>query len=187
MAQRAQSWPRTADDLDDIPRDGNRYEIIDGVLYVTATPSRAHQRIALALLMRIHAYAASLGLEVLFAPVDVRVSPVTQVEPDLLVFSRVEANALQTRWMPMSMLVLAIEVLSPSTATVDRGRKRQLYMAEGVDPYWIVDVEAHTVEIWTPGVGTPIVQHSDEVLVWQPVTESTPLQIELQSLFDELL
>lgn len=187
MAQRAQASPLTADDLDRFPSDGNRYEIIDGVLYVTATPSRAHQRIVLALLMRIHPYVTSLGLEILFAPVDVRASPVTQVEPDLLVFVRAEANALQTRWMPMSMLVLAIEVLSPSTARVDRGQKRELYTAEGVSQYWIVDIEASTVEVWTPSETTPCVLQMAEVLEWQPVATAAPLRIGLQALVDDVM
>ena len=187
VAHRAQALPLTADDLDEFPSDGNRYEIIDGVLYVSATPSRAHQRMVRALLRYLDAHAEALGFEVLFAPVDVRMSPVTQVEPDLLVFPRAEANALETRWMPMSMLVLAVEVLSPSTAHVDRGRKRELYMGEGVAQYWIVDIEAYTVEVWTPGANVAAVLQADQVLQWQPVADVAPLVVELRALFDELM
>ena len=186
MAQRAQAWPRTADDLDDIPPDGKRYEIIDGMLYVSAAPSMQHQLMVSALFALLLPYAATLGLAVVTAPLDVRASSRTQVEPDLLVLPRALAVALQTRWVPMSALVLAIEVLSPSTMQVDRGRKRELYMAEAVDQYWIVDIEADTVEVWTPTVRVPVVLQADQVLEWQPVDGAAPSRIELRALFDAL-
>ena len=186
MAQRAQAWPRTADDLDDIPPDGKRYEIIDGELYVSAAPSIQHQLMLSALSATLRPYAASLGLAMLTAPLDVRASSLTQVEPDLLALPRALAVGLLTRWAPISALVLAIEVLSPSTARVDRGRKRELYMAEGVDQYWIVDIEASTVEVWTTVAAMAEVLRADQVLSWQPVASAEPLRIELRGLFDEL-
>lgn len=186
MAHRAQAWPRTADDLDDIPPDGKRYEIIDGELYVSAAPSIQHQLMLSALSATLRPYAASLGLAILTAPLDVRASSLTQIEPDLLALPRALAVGLLTRWVPMSALVLAIEVLSPSTAQVDRGRKRELYMAERVDEYWIVDIDDSTVEVWTRGSAVPVVLRADEVLQWQPIAGAPPLLIELRALFEEL-
>lgn len=186
MASRARASLLTADDLDDIPSDGNRYEIIDGVVCVTPSPSRAHQHILAALLVLLRPYAAALGITVYVAPLDVRASPVTQVEPDLLAVPRDVDRAITTRWSPMSVLMLAVEILSPSTARVDRGRKRELYMAEGVDQYWIVDIEAYTVEVWTPGVDDPDRLTAAEVLQWQPVAGVAPLAIDLGALFGEL-
>ncbi len=187
MAQRAQAWPRTADDLDDIPPDGKRYEIIDGELYVSAAPSIRHQLMLCALSATLRPYAASLGLAILTAPLDVRASSLTQVEPDLLALPRALAVGLLTRWAPMSALVLAIEVLSPSTATVDRGRKRELYMAEGVDQYWIVDLSAQTIEVWAAGADDPVALTAADVLRWQPVASVAPLGIDLGALFGELV
>lgn len=187
MAQRAQAWPRTADDLDDIPPDGKRYEIIDGELYVSAAPSIQHQLMVSALSATLRPHAASLGLAMLTAPLDVRASSLTQVEPDLLALPRALAIGLLTRWAPMSALVLAIEVLSPSTARVDRGRKRELYMAEGVDQYWIVDIEAQTVEVWVPSATAPVQFTAADVLHWQPLPDTTPLVIELDGLFREVI
>lgn len=187
MAWRAPAVARTADELDDIPSDGNRYEIIDGELFVTAAPSLAHQRMVGALYVRLRPYAAALGLEVLMAPFDVRASPVTQVEPDLLVLPRALASALRTRWAPMPALVLAVEVLSPSTAAVDRGRKRQLYMSEGVDAYWVLDTESGSCEVWRGGASAPATLASNEMLCWQPVQAAASLEIGLRELFDEIL
>ena len=186
MAQRVPWVPRTADDLEAIPQDRNRYEIIDGVLYVTPAPSVNHQRVVGALHVLIRPYVASIGLEVLMAPLDVRASPVTQVEPDILVLPRVLASALTTRWAPMSALLLAVEVLSPSTASVDRGRKRDLYMSEGVDQYWIVDPEARRVAVWRPGDTEPAMLHADAVLHWHPVPDVAALEIDLRTVFEEL-
>ena len=186
MASRARMSLLTADDLDDIPPDGNRYEIIHGVLRVTPSPSRAHQHILGALLVLLRPYAAALGITVYVAPLDVRASPVTQVEPDLLAVPRDVDRAITTRWSPMSVLMLAVEILSPSTARVDRGRKRELYMAEGVAQYWIVDLYAQTVEVWAPGADNYVGLTAADVLRWHPVAGVAPLAIDLGALFGEL-
>lgn len=187
MASRAHAVPITADELDDFQSDGNRYEVIDGLLHVSAAPSMVHQLMVSALVAALRPYAANLGFAVLTAPLAVRASTRTQVEPDLLVLPRASAVALQTRWAPMSSLVLVIEVLSPSTIHVDRGSKLALYMGERVDEYWIVDIEARIVEVWTKASVTPSVLHTDHVLQWQPVAGAPSLLIELRTLFDELL
>jgi Uma2 family endonuclease len=187
MAQRALPAVRTADDLQWLPDDSNRYEIIDGVLYVTSAPTLNHQRMVGALYMLLRPYATALGLELFMAPVDVRASPVTQVEPDLLVAPRAVTHTVQTRWLPMPALVLAIEVLSPSTARVDRGRKRELYLSERVDQYWIFDVDARSVSVWSPEAVEGITLTSADELCWQPVASAGPLVIDLGALFAELL
>jgi Uma2 family endonuclease len=186
MAMRAPTVPRTADDLDALPADGNRYEIIDGELFVSAAPSMAHQRMLVRLVMRLFPYAEPLGIEVLVAPVDVRASAVTQVEPDLLALPRRHADRGRTRWEPMSLLLLAVEILSPSTAAVDRGKKRQLYTSAGVDQYWIVDLEAGTVEVWRPGAILPHVHAVGDALLWQPVVGVKALEINVATLFEEV-
>jgi Uma2 family endonuclease len=187
MAQRALPAVRTADDLQWLPDDSNRYEIIDGVLYVTSAPTLNHQRMVGALYRVIYPYATSLGLELFMAPVDVRASPVTQVEPDLLVAPRAVTHTVQTRWLPMPELILAIEVLSPSTARVDRGRKRELYLSERVDHYWIFDVDARSVSVWVPDAVECLTLTSADELCWQPVASADPLVIDLGALFAELL
>ena len=51
-------------------------------------------------------------------------------------------------WTDVKELLLAVEVLSPSTARADRERKRVIYQSEGVLAYWIVDARARRVELW---------------------------------------
>jgi Uma2 family endonuclease len=185
MAMPLSQVPTTADELDDLPEDGNRYEIIDGKLLVTPTPSRAHQQAQMGLILLLGPYAASLGLELMAAPTDVRASHNTQVEPDLLVLPRQFAGRAASRWEPMSRLRLAVEVLSPSTARVDRVLKRRLYMSRGVQEYWIVDIDAESIDVWTPDAAAPRVVR--DTLMWQPVPDRAALAIDVVAVFRDLL
>ena len=176
--------PTTADELDDMPADGNRYEIIDGELFVTPPPSMRHQRAQMRLIARLLPYVESLGLELFAAPTDVRASPITQVEPDLLVVPRRRDLARGPNWVPMPQLHLAVEVLSPSTKRVDRGKKRTLYVSQGVVEYWIVDVDGRAIEVSVPGEPTARVLR--ELLTWRPLADREPLIIDLEGYFREI-
>jgi Uma2 family endonuclease len=120
-----------ADDLADFPDDGLRYELVDGVLLVSAAPSEEHQ-IALAnLFVLLHA-AVPADLRVFFAPFDVRFSERRQLQPDLVVVPR-------GRDAPDRRPVLVVEVLSPSTRATDSTLKRHVFEQGGVASYWLVD------------------------------------------------
>lgn len=181
MAMPVSRLPTTADELDEIPADGNRYEIIDGELFVTPAPSRWHQRAQMQLVFQLGPYAQSLGLELLAAPTDVRASYRTQVQPDLLVLPRHFEGRTATRWEQMSRLVLAVEILSPSTSRLDLLLKRKLYLSQGVAEYWIVDVDARTISVWSAGQLAARVEGN--MLVWQPVVGREALGIDLGALF----
>src|SRR5438105_800872 len=100
----------TVEDLEDLPEDGNRYEVIDGELFVTPAPSLTHQR-ALAHLFRI--VAAYLDREpygeVLFAPADVSFSRTRSVQPDLFVTPLVDGRRPRT-FDDVGRLLLAVEI-----------------------------------------------------------------------------
>ncbi len=171
----------TIDDVRALPDDGNRYETIAGELFVTPAPSLLHQR-ALArlhLLLGTYVERHQLG-EVFFAPLDVVFGPMTLVEPDLLFVARSRSHVLTEREVAGAP-DLAVEVVSPSSARTDRGRKRALYQETGVREYWIVDVELRQVEVWRPGARAAEVQR--ERLAWQPEPSVLPLEIELEALF----
>jgi len=174
-----------ADDLDALPSDGNRYEVIDGTLFVSPPPSRWHQRACMTLAMLLIEYVESLALELLAAPIDVRASSDTQVEPDLIVLPRHFDGREANRWEPMAKLLLAVEVLSPSTARVDRTLKRQLYMARGVAEYWIVDLDARAIEVFMPGIGPARVERDQ--LNWQPIASQAPLMLRVSELFHSIV
>jgi len=100
----------TRDDLDTLPDDGHRYELIDGVLVVSPSPSQEHQSMLGELFVLLRA-ACPADLKVLLAPFDVALAADTVVQPDIVVARRTD---LTSRDLPTAP-VLAVEVLSPST------------------------------------------------------------------------
>ena len=134
--------PLTVDDLAELPDDGRRYELVDGMLVVTPAPNRGHQRVSmeLAFLLRSHVPPT---LEVLAAPFDVQVSEATMLEPDLLVIQRDDPADKSLRNPPL----LVVEVLSPSTRRYDVLVKRDVYEGFGVASYWLVDPDVPSVTV----------------------------------------
>jgi Uma2 family endonuclease len=135
--------PFTRADLEAMPDDGRRYELIDGVLIVSPAPSRMHQRVVLNL-ARALADACPPELEVLVPPFDVAISDETVMQPDLLVARR---SDFTERDLPKAPL-LAVEILSPSTRRFDLVLKRSRFEAAGCASYWVVDPEQASVVAW---------------------------------------
>jgi Uma2 family endonuclease len=173
----------TVDDVRALPDDGNRYETIAGELFVTPAPTLRHQRVLARLHLLLGAYVERHGLgEVFFAPLDVVLGPMTLVEPDLLFVARDRSHVLTEREVAGAP-DLAVEVVSPSTARTDRGRKRALYQDTHVREYWVVDVDLRQVEVWRAGATAAEVQRA--LLVWQPQLGVAALEIEPETLFKE--
>ncbi len=78
-------------------------------------------------------------------------------------------------------LLLAIEILSPSSARADRVIKRRLYQEHGVATYWIVDIDAQMVEVWHPEDERPEIV--TETLTWRVAPKAPGMSIELGELF----
>lgn len=135
--------PLTHADLDRMPDDGHRYELVDGVLLVTPAPSVRHQRVVGSLYLLLRA-ACPGHLEVFFAPLDVVLAADTVMQPDILVARRADLSA---RDLPIAP-VLAVEVLSPSTARVDRTLKKARLEAAGCGSYWVVDPAEPSLTAW---------------------------------------
>ncbi|MBX3025982.1 Uma2 family endonuclease [bacterium] len=135
----------TARDLWRMPDDGNRYEIIDGEVFVTPAPYVSHQEVLANLndVLRHHVRRHRLGL-LLFAPVGVVLEPLSGVEPDLIFVAHARRAIVQSKGI-FGPPDLAAEILSPSTAARDRGRKKALYARTGVAHYWMVDPRAGTL------------------------------------------
>jgi Uma2 family endonuclease len=133
-----------------LPDDGKRYEVHDGELWQMPAPTLHHQIVLanLADALRAHVKQRALGV-VLFAPLDVilsdRPDETTILQPDLVYVAHARREALQTRGIE-GPPTLAVEILSTSTATIDRTRKRALYARYGVPYLWLVDPEARLIE-----------------------------------------
>lgn len=151
-----------------LPDDGNRYEVLDGELFVTPAPARRHQ-MALAELFRLldpFVRQHNVGV-LLWSPADITFSPRRLVQPDLFV-EPPAARSADREWHDVKSLILAIEVLSPGTARADRYHKRRIYMTEDVDEYWIVDLDARVIERWQKGREGASVE--GELLEWLPAS-----------------
>lgn len=133
MPREERDW--TVDDLDRLPDDGLQYELLDGLLLVTPAPVLPHQR-AIGNLHLILRAACVAGFEVFLSPLDWRPDHRTSLQPDLLVVRGEDARAHKNVTAP---LMLAVEVLSPSTRRKDQVLKRSKYEDSGVQSYWLVD------------------------------------------------
>lgn len=136
----------TYEDLQYIPPDRNRYEIVDGELFVTPSPRTLHQVIVGNLFaeLRSHVRQHRLG-RVFVAPLDVVFSFSTVLEPDLIFVSRLRREIITEKNLS-GPPDLVVEVLSESTVRLDREIKLKQYALHGVAEYWLVDPDAKTVE-----------------------------------------
>jgi Uma2 family endonuclease len=164
-----------------LPWDGRRYEVLDGELVVTPSPAWSHQTAVeeLFVLLRAYVQQQALGWAKL-SPADIVFSARRLVQPDVFVVPRGEGTVPRA-WSEVHELLLAVEVLSPSTARVDRGVKRRIYQSERVPEYWIVDPGARVVERWRPQDTQP--EMCRDTLTWAPRADVAPLAIDLVSLF----
>jgi Uma2 family endonuclease len=141
----------TYDDFCLLPDDGKRREIIEGELFVTPSPQTPHQRAVMRLSAHLWQFVESHKLGELFAaPFDVVFSEFDVVEPDLLYISNARANVLTNKNV-QGAPDLVVEILSESTARVDRSIKLKLYGKFGVQEYWIIDPEGLSAEIYRRG------------------------------------
>ena len=139
----------TYEDYAALPNDGRRYEIHDGELSVTPTPTFRHQQIITRLLAILHGYVVAHDLgEVVPSPITVVLSETSVVEPDIVYIAKDRMGIVGARGTIDGAPTLAIEVLSPSTARLDRQTKKQLFERFGVTWYWIVDADARCIDVY---------------------------------------
>jgi Uma2 family endonuclease len=142
----------TYDDLAGFPDDGLRRELIDGELIVTPSPVPRHQRVVAFLTTELTLWARSHGGEVFPAPLDVKFSDVTVLEPDVLLVTAAQTSGIGERAV-LAPPELVVEVSSPSTRRIDLVRKRRVYEREGCTEFWFVDLDADRVETYRLGEG----------------------------------
>lgn len=134
----ASAWPGhgaefTIADLDRMPDDGHRYELLDGSLIVSPAPGMPHQRVAAVLIVLLEA-ACPEDL-VVFPNINVRLAARTALEPDVVVARRPDVGGVRLTRTPL----LVAEILSPDSALRDLNLKKAAYERCGVPSYWVVD------------------------------------------------
>jgi len=168
----------TVDDLERFPNDGNRYELLDGVLLVTPAPAAVHQLVAgriqtlLSMALAVPGYAHVVG------PGAVVRRPRTQLEPDILVYP--SRFTPRTDWPAISEHWLAVEVISRSSRVYDRDFKRDAYLALGVQEVWLVDWRENVVEVARTRRKS---RRVTDVLRWRTPASGVVVTIELGDIF----
>lgn len=141
------NWNRAR--WEELPADGNRYEVIDGVLYMTTAPSSFHQWIIHRILRIFFQQVedTSVGV-VLSSPIGVFMPGCDPVQPDIVVVRTEQLGMFQERRI-VGVPALLIEVLSPSNAEQDTQIKRAAYARANVPEYWIVRPATRDVLVYS--------------------------------------
>jgi Uma2 family endonuclease len=186
MASETRRWTAVAvRDLIQEDRAWPRYEVVDGALLVTPAPSWQHQASVLRIATRLQPYVDAESLGHLFtSPADIEFNDTTLVQPDVFVVYPFDRRTAKS-WKDVGRLMLAIEIISPSSRRTDRVTKRLLFQRERIPEYWIVDIDRREVERWRPDGGEP--ERLKQTLEWHPAGAAEPLVIDLPAIFDEIV
>ncbi len=180
MALSTRGW--TLAELDRLPDDGNKYELVDGELFVTPAPSPAHEQLVAVLLAILVPYVQAEKLGRVHTPRAVVRTHESEVEPDLMV--RPATPTLPATWAEMPTPLLVVEIFSRTTRRRDEQQKRAFYQHIGVPEYWMVDRWRRTIRVVRGDVAD---RAAESVLEWHPVGASEALRIDVAAYFDEAL
>jgi len=184
----ARRW--TYDEFARLPDDGNRYEVIGGELYVTASPYPIHQEVSARLgdILRPWVERHRLG-RALPGPIDVLFAEGDYLAPDYI-FVRSNRVSIVSKRGVEAPPDLVVEILSTSTMSRDRGIKRQRYAHFGVAEYWILDWFGKRAEIHrNNGSNAFEMEIVTGTFDWRPIPDGPVLTIDVADLlrdFDEL-
>lgn len=180
MALSTRAW--TLAELERLPDDNNKYELLDGELFVTPAPSPAHERLASELVSRLVPYVRAEGIGSVYTPRAVIRSGHSEVEPDVMV--RPVSRTLPTTWDDMPTPSLVVEILSGTTRTRDADQKRAFYMRIGVAEYWMVDRWSRSIRVVRPHTDDVV---ADSVLLWHPDGAHDALPMNVAAYFSDAL
>lgn len=171
--------------IDAAPLATPRYELANGELLVTPGPGVFHQRAVVEVIVALARYLETERVgHVITSPSDVELEPEFITQPDAFVVPMPEWRRVASNGPPIRELLLAIEVLSPSSSRHDRVRKRPLYQRH-VPDYWIVDLDARLFERWTPGDDRP--ELVTDTLAWHPSGAAAPFTMDVPTFFASVL
>ncbi|MEV4638368.1 Uma2 family endonuclease [Actinoplanes sp. NPDC049548] len=170
----------TTDDLDALPEDGLRRELIDGVLLVSPAPSNIHQIIAARLMVALEASCPD-DLEVTQGN-EVRISTRRALIPDVLVTTDAAASRRGHFYAPQEVL-LAVEIVSPTSQSMDRVMKPALYAKAGIPNYWLVETHGGlTVQTYQLEYEDEVYQPSGTFTDWLKIDQPWRIEIPLAKL-----
>jgi Uma2 family endonuclease len=152
------TWNRTR--WEQIGDDGNRYEVINGVLYMATAPSFFHQWVIRQIFLTLYRQIDDLSIGItVWAPIGLFMPGCDPVQPDILVIRNEDLDIIHDRHIH-GIPALLVEVLSPSNPETDTRIKREAYAIAGVPEYWIVRPATRDVVVCSqPDASTGAYQH----------------------------
>jgi len=161
-----------------------RYELLDGELLVTPAPEPHHQLVTGELFALVKSYVDHERLGVTFtSPADIELSPGSIMQPDVFVVPNESIPVTPPmRWPHVRRLLLAAEVLSPSSVRQDRVLKRDFYLSNRVEHYWVVDTDARVFECWRADQERPTIARDQ--LTWKPEGGKSSFLLDVRDFFE---
>jgi Uma2 family endonuclease len=159
----------TVDDLELMPEDGNRYEVIEGELFVSRTPGLPHQRVLANTVANFWNYLLKNPIGEVIPTPGLIFGRFSGVIPDIVFYTHERARQIISGERLVAAPELVIEILSRGRDNIARDRvaKRELYAKYGVQEYWIMDAENRAIEIYRLKGDTleldVILRHEDEI------------------------
>jgi len=172
----------TVDDLESFPDDGNRYELLDGVLLVSPAPSFLHEIVVQRIRDELTAYLGKSARVLTHGAVQIR--PRTQLEPDLLVIPAAVRVSRKTTWSDIRGWWLAVEVSGRGSRIYDRDAKQPAYPRLGIREAWRADLRDGCIEVTRRGEATTT-RYADH-LTWHPPEMPEPLVIDIPAVFESI-
>jgi Uma2 family endonuclease len=170
----------SVDDLESFPDDGNRYELLDGVLLVSPAPSFLHEIVVQRIRDELTAYLGKSAR--VFTRGAVQIRPRTQLEPDLLVIPATIRVTRKVTWSDVRGWWLAVEVSGRGSRIYDRDAKQPAYPRLGVREAWRADLGDCCIEITRQGQDN-VTRYLDQ-LTWHPPEMPHPLVIDIPAVFE---
>ena len=164
----------TVEDLEAMPDDGRRYELIGGAIVMTPAPEVDHQRASRRLQSRLE--AAWPGMEIFHAPLEVDLPDGQRVQPDLVVVERGRTGKRLA--LPVELVV---EIVSPGSTVNDRVTKLGIYAAAGIGHYWVLDLPAGVAACHVLEAGAYLLVDEGPVI---ETTHPVAVRIDVASLTD---
>lgn len=175
----------TYSDYARLPDDGNRYEVIDGELLVTPSPSPLHQRVVARLLMAPHPFVVKHALGLVIPDVDLLFQTGQFLRPDLLVVPESGRAGITDRGIETPPL-LVVEILSPTSGAIDRVKKPARYGDFGIPEYWVLDPQERCAWVWRFAAGATEPERVEGALRWEVQGAPEPLTVDLAEVLSAL-
>jgi Uma2 family endonuclease len=164
-----------------LPDDGNRYEVLDGEVLVTPAPTPHHQKVILRLAVMLLEHVEGRGLGFVFQDVDLLFATGHFLRPDLVVVPASHRAGITDRGVEIAP-ALVVEVLSPSSRTIDRVKKPRRYLDFGVLAYWVVDPFEGAIWIWDRAGGPEAPRQETAVAKWSMPDDAAIFEVDVAGL-----